>query len=176
MEPRKLPGWISHYRWPLYLMGLLVLAISAQAVLVYFATRPDAPRPIKDYYRKSMEWDVESAVQEASNRLEWAVTVDIPSGQQYEGDMARPVDVQVKDRGGLPVSGLKGDLVALRPADTRMNTRGGLTELPHAPGTYRTLLRLPAPGFWEIAIDARQESLRFVHKVRIEIPADGETP
>jgi nitrogen fixation protein FixH len=83
--------------------------------------------------------------------------------------MPRPVDIRVADREGRPVTGLAGQLFAIRPSDTRMNQVGQLTELPQQAGSYRTLVRLDEPGTWELRIDAAQQALRFVHAARITI-------
>jgi nitrogen fixation protein FixH len=83
--------------------------------------------------------------------------------------MLRPVDVQVADRDGRPVTGLSGHLVAVRPADTRLNQRGELVALPYA-GRYRTLMRLDAAGAWELRLDVRQHAMRFVHAARFTVP------
>lgn len=169
---KDISSWVSAHRWPLYLAGILSTSIVAQGILVYFATRPSAPRPIADYYQKSLEWDADHAVVEASRQLGWTVVVDVPD-VPHDSDMPRPVDVEIRDRQGGPVSGLVGDLVALRPADSRRNTRGRLVELPHEPGRYRTLVALSAPGAWRFNIDATRGDLRFVHESRVNVD-DGD--
>ena len=50
---RRLLRLVAGNRWPLYLSGLLAMAIAAYAVLIYVATRPSAPRPIPRYYEAS---------------------------------------------------------------------------------------------------------------------------
>ena len=34
------------------------------------------------------------------------------------------------------------------------------------------LVRLDAPGAWDLRIDVRQDALRFVHAARMDVPAD----
>jgi hypothetical protein len=162
------------YRWPLYLGGLLLMSVIANAVLVYVATRPDAPRPTVDYYEKSLDWDTDAALIEASQQLGWTVEYGIPGGPQYSSDAPRPVDVVVTDPDGAGVVGLQGRLVAVRPADPALNQAGDLVELPHAPGHYRTLLRLGAWGIWEFNLDAERGALRYVYSGRVQVPAGPE--
>ncbi|MBW2528384.1 MAG: FixH family protein [Deltaproteobacteria bacterium] len=157
------------YRWPLFLMSFLVMSVTAQGVLVYVATRPDVPQPLDDYYERSQQWDRDSALRSASKQLGWKVTFQVPRGEQYLPGMPRPVDVEVRGQDGQAVTGLSGELVALRPSDQRLNARGTLTELPHAPGHYRTLVPLAAPGIWELNVDARRGGVRFVHSQRVSI-------
>lgn len=168
---QSIGSFVSRYRWPLFIGGILLMSIAAQGIMVYFATRPSAPRPVADYYDRALEWDAEKAALDASAALGWTVAIDVPVGAQYVTGMPRPVDVRVVDPDGAPVRGLAGRLVAVRPADTRLNVEGTLTELPQEPGRYRALLRLDAVGLWELGIDARQGELRFVHRGRFTVPA-----
>jgi nitrogen fixation protein FixH len=164
---------LSEYRWPIYLGGLLAMSVVASGVIVWVATRPDSPRPIKGYYEAARAWDADEAVADASRQLGWAVTYELPSDVPHYSGMPRPVDVRVADRDGKPVSGLAGKLFAIRPSDTRLNQSGDLTELPQQPGSYRTLVLLDEPGRWELRIDVRQQALRFVHAARMTVPGGG---
>lgn len=172
----RLAKVLSEYRWPIFLGGLLAMSIVASGVIVWVATRPDTPRPIKGYYEAARAWDADEAVEDASRQLGWSVRYDLPSDVPHFRGMPRPVDVRVADRDGRPVSGLSGQLFAIRPADTRLNQSGDLVALPHAPGSYRTLVRIDAPGAWELRIDARQDTLRFVHAARLIVPEEPAIP
>lgn len=162
---------LSEYRWPIYLGFLLTLPIVASGVLVYVATRPDAPRPIPGYYEAARAWDADEAVEAASRELGWSVRYELPAGVPHYPGMPRPVDVRVSDRSGRPVAELTGSLFAVRPADTRLNQVGALAAMPQEAGSYRTLLRLDQPGLWEVHLDVRRDALRFVHTTRFEVPA-----
>lgn len=167
---------LSEYRWPIYLGSLLAMSVVACGVLVWVATRPDSPRPIKGYYQAAKAWDANEAVEDASRQLGWTVRYELPSEVPHYPGMPRPVDVRVATREGVPVSGLTGRVLAVRPSDARLSQEGALTELPHAPGTYRTLVRLDEPGAWEVRLDARQQALRFVHATRVTVAADAIAP
>ncbi|MBK9089908.1 MAG: FixH family protein [Holophagales bacterium] len=163
---------ISEYRWPIYLGGLLSMSVLACGVLVWVATRPDSPRPIRGYYEAARSWDADEAVGEASRQLGWSVRYELPEGVPHFPGMPRPVDVRVADRDGNPVSGLTGRLFAIRPSDTRLNQTGDLIGLPQESGRYRTLVRLDEAGTWELRLDARREALRFVHAARLDVAAE----
>jgi nitrogen fixation protein FixH len=167
---------VSEYRWPIYLGGLLAMSVVACGSLVWVATRPDSPRPIKGYYEAARAWDADEAVEDASRELGWTVRYELPPDVPHYSGMPRPVDVRVADRDGKPVSGLSGRLLAIRPSDTRLNQAGELTELPQRAGSYRTLVLLDEAGAWELRIDARQQALRFVHAARLMVPADAALP
>ena len=164
---------ISEYRWPIYLGGLLSMSVVACGILVWVATRPDAPRPIKGYYEAARAWDAGEAVEDASRQLGWTVRYAVPSDIPHVAGMPRPVDVSVADRDGRPVSGLAGHLFAIRPSDTRLNQAGKLVELPQHVGSYRTLIRLDEPGTWELRLDTTQAALRFVHATRMTLAPDA---
>jgi nitrogen fixation protein FixH len=166
---------VSEYRWPIYIGGHLTMSVVACGVLVWFATRPDAPRPIKGYYQAAQAWDTSEAVLDASQRLGWTVGYTMPDDVPYLRGMPRPIDVKVLDRDGRPVSGLKGHLLAIRPADTRLNQHGELVEVPQQAGRYRTLVRVDEPGAWEFRIDAAQQALRFVHAARLNVSLEHAT-
>ncbi len=163
------------YRWPMYLGGLLLMSVTANAILVYIATRDDAPRPVEDYYEKSLQWDADAALVEASRQLGWVVAYGIPEGPQYSLDAPRPVDIVVTDQDGAGVIGLTGRLVAVRPAGPPPNPAGALVRLARAPWSYRTLVHLRAWGIWEFNLDAQRDHLRFVYSGRVHVPAGAET-
>ena len=163
---------LSEYRWPIYLGSLLAMSIVSSGVIVWVATRPDTPRPMKGYYEAARAWDADEAIEEASRQLGWSVRYQLPSDVPHVAGMPRPMDVYVADRDGNPVSGLTGSLFAIRPSDTRLNQTASLVALPQSPGSYRTLVRVDAPGAWDVRIDMRQGSLRFVHSARLTIPEE----
>jgi hypothetical protein len=169
----KLFRLLSEYRWPIYIAGHLTMSVGACAVLVWVATRPDAPRPIQGYYQAAQAWDIDERTEEASRQTGWSVRYEMPAGVPHVPGMPRPVDVTVVDRNGRPVEGLGGRFLASRPSDSRLNERGNLFGIPNVPGGYRTLVRLDEPGTWEFHLDTRHQGIRFVHAARINVPADS---
>ena len=169
----KLGRFVSENRWPLYLSGLLAMPIIASGFLVYFATRPDAQRPMKDYYETAQKWDADEAVEAASRQLGWTVRYEVVAGVPHMAGMPRPVDVRVLDREGKGVAGLSGRLFSIRPSDPRLNQTGMLVGLLQEPGSYRTLVRLDRPGEWEFRVDLRLGELRFVHAARVTLVPDA---
>lgn len=164
---------LSDYRWPIYIAGHLTMSVVACGVLVWVATRPDSPTPIPGYYQTARTWDADEATIEASRALGWQVRFSLPPDVPYVAGSPRPIDIVVTDRGGRPVQGLAGTLVAIRPSDARLNQSGPLAAVPARPGGYRTLLRLDAAGAWELRIDARQDALHFVHALRVTLDGTG---
>jgi nitrogen fixation protein FixH len=169
---RRLLRFAFENRWPLYLSGLLGMAIAAYAILIYVATRPDAPRPIPRYYEAAERWDTDEATVEASRQLGWSVRYEIPEGVPHVAGTPRPVDVRVADREGKGVPGLAGRLFVVRPSDQRTSQSAPLVGLPQEPGRYRALVVVDQPGTWEFRVDAKQHALRFVHAARVDVAPD----
>ncbi len=172
----KVTQFLSRYRWPAYLVGLLVMSITAQGILVYVATRRDAPQPMSQYYQQSLHWDADEAVKAASAALKWQVQLEVPQDSAFDLAERRPVDLTVHDRDGAPVTGLVGRLFAIRPAETRMNSASDLVALPHAPGHYRTLARLPVAGLWELHLDVHLGNTPFVYTARVNVLKGANQP
>jgi hypothetical protein len=164
---------VSEYRWPIYIGGLLTMSVVSSGVIAWVATRPDAPRPMKNYYEQARAWDATEAVVEASRQLGWTVRYEFPADVPHVAGMPRPVDVHVADREGRPVSGLSGHFFAVRLADARFSQSGALSAVPQAPGTYRTLVLIDQPGAWDLRIDVAQDAMRFVHAARVTVPSDA---
>jgi nitrogen fixation protein FixH len=160
---------LDEYRWPMFVGGLLSMSLVASGVIVWVATRPDAPRPIENYFQTAQAWDVNEAEKAASLELGWTVRYELPTNVPHMPGMPRPIDVTVVDRAGAPVSDLTGRLVVMRPSDGRLNQEGALSAIPNEPGRYRTLVRLDQSGEWEMRLDASQQSLRFVHAARMQV-------
>lgn len=168
----SLRRFVSENRWPLYLSALLGMAIAAYTVLIYVATRPNAPRPIPRYYEAAQRWDADEAAEDASRQLGWNVAYDLPKDVPHVAGMPRPVDVTVLDREGRGVAGLSGRLFVVRPSDQRLSQAVPLVGLPQQAGRYRALVVVDQPGTWEFRVDARQGAVRFVHAARVSVAPD----
>ena len=118
-QPMKLLRLISEYRWPIYLGGLLAMSVVACGVLVWVATRPDTPRPIKGYYEAARAWDADEAVEEASRELGWTVRYELPADVPHIAGHAAAGGRPVADRDGRPS---RGSRAACSPSARR--TRG----------------------------------------------------
>ena len=171
---------LSLYRWPIFIGGLLSMSLVSSGVLVYVATRPDAPRPIRGYYEAAQAWDATTAAEAASSQLGWTVRYELPADVPYFHGMPRPLDLTVVDRQGTPVTGLTGWLSAIRPSDARLNQRVALAAIPSRAGQYRTLMQIDDAGLWEMQLDAVRQETRFLQATRFEVApgavSRGQTP
>ncbi len=168
----SLVRFVIENRWPLYLGGLLGMAIAAYAVLIYVATRPNAPRPLPKYYETAERWDADEAAEAASRRLGWTVRYELPTGVPHVAGMPRPVDVTVLDREGRGIAGLEGRLLVSRPTDQRLSQSAPLVGLPQQPGAYRALVVVDQPGAWDFRVEAKRGAQPFVHGARVAVAPD----
>jgi nitrogen fixation protein FixH len=173
MNSHPLLTWIYERRWPIGIQMIMALVISANGVLLYFATRDDAPVPLEGWYERAVNWDETQAIREGSRELGWSVAWQVPSGPEYGQGMPRPVDLVVSDAHGDPISGLSGRVRAERPMSSELDNQAELTELPQTPGAYRCLLRFATDGVWQLQVTLHQDQLTWIGTHRIELPSAG---
>jgi nitrogen fixation protein FixH len=161
--------WLWDRRWPIGLQLIMAMVISANVVLLYLATHADASRPLPDWYERAANWDETQALQESSRDLGWSVSWEVPQGPEYGQGMPRPVDLQVRDRHGQPLSGLTGVVEAVRPTGSTTGDRSEISELPQEPGSYRCLLRFSADGLWQLDLTLQQGALTWLGSHRLEL-------
>ena len=174
-ELKTFRQWLSYYRWPVGLTLALVVMVSVQGTMVYFALNSGVVLPEENYYEKAVAWDDELALRDVRRQLGWQLGFVLPQGPQYVRGMPWPVDLIVTDEKKQPVSGLTGDVLAVRPSDTRMNSQGALIELPHDPGHYRVMLTFPAFGQWQVNVKAKRGELEFLDTQRIVVRQGPES-
>lgn len=161
-------SFVSRYRWPIGIVGIILCFFIADGFLIYNALRDmDAIAPEEGYYERALQHDeLQKRVQRAKQAgLEAKVTVaeaPIPT-------MPRRVDVLVQDAKGAPVSGLEGKLTAIRPSDARLKNEGTLVAVPGQDGLYRLLLKVPVAGLWQFELEARRGTDDFLMIVRQDV-------
>jgi len=165
---RTIPGFISRYRWPIGLVGIILCFFIADGVLIATALRDyDAIKPQDGYYERAVNHD---EIRERMHRAEIAgLKAEIEVAEAPIPTMPRRVDVLVRDGNGAPVPGLKGKLTAIRPADARLRNDGKLVAVPGRDGLYRLLLKVPVAGLWEFQLDAHRGSDDYLMIVRQDV-------
>ncbi len=157
----KLP---PHIAWPLFIVGLLTMSVVTVTITVMAARSDGGAQVIDDYYQKAVNWDETAALQAASDALGWQADVAVGPA---DAD-ARPVEITLRDREGLPIEGAEGTIRAFRP-----QRAGVVAESPlmatETPGLYRQTFPINQAGLWDFEIVATQDSLRFQTTIRKEI-------
>ena len=165
----RLADWVGRYRWPVGIVGIIAVFFVADGLLIATAFSARNVGPEEDYYERALHHDeVRTAVQRAQLR---GLRMTVLVGSAPLRELPRPVDVTVTDRTGQPISGLDGTLTAVRPSDVRLKNRAALVSVPHRPGQYRLLLRVPVSGLWVFELDVRQggEAYRLVQREDVRI-------
>lgn len=165
---RRPESFVSKYRWPIGIVGIVLCFFIADGLLIYSALRDhDAIAPPEGYYERAVNHDqIAAKVQRAKQAgLEAQISVaEVPIPT-----MPRRVDIRVEDAKGQPVSGLEGKLTAIRPSDARLTNDANLIAVPGHAGLYRLLLKLPVPGLWEFELDAHRGADDYLMVVRQDV-------
>lgn len=156
-----------HIGWPLLIVGLLLISITASVGTFVIANADGGAQVVDDYYRQAVHWNETAARRAASAALGWEAAVTI----RPEGTAAglRGVDVLLRDRQGAPVTGLHGTVRALRPQRAGAVAAIPLAPVPDVPGLYRQQMPIDAAGLWDFEITAERDTSIFVTTVRIEV-------
>ena len=165
----EVPSQVSEYRWPIYLGALLAMSVISSGVLVWVATRPDSPRPIKGYYEAARAWDADEAVEDASRQLGWTRPLRVAVGHPpLRGHAAAGGRPRRRPRWN-PVSGLARPPVrhaavghAPQP-ERRSSSRSRSARAATGPSSSSTS---QAPG--NCGSTRRRTALRFVHAARVD--------
>ena len=157
---------VGRMHWaPKLLTGFFLGLVVINGALLYIATK-GLPEPLAPWWlgsdgtavysgfsgvvahgqgaAKAVSSELSRAQQESE--LGWQVEV---SGLD-SSDSARPIRVRVKDRTGLPVDRIEGELRLLRPGAPQAALILPLNALDA--GTYGGVLRLPASGRWLVEL------------------------
>jgi nitrogen fixation protein FixH len=155
-----------HIAWPALVVVLLLAGITAAFAVMYASRSDGGPEIVENYYAEALAWNEHAAERTASERLGWALTYTVQGRASSESPVI--VEFTLRDSLGEPVDHLSGEAHLRRP---HRAVEAGIVALEegHLPGVY--FIRLPAgfPGLWDIGLDARDGTNRFLDTVRIEI-------
>ena len=161
-------SFVSKYRWPIGIVGIILCFFLADGVLIYSAlSSHDSIAPQEGYYERAVNHDEHRQKLDRAKVAGLGATISVADAPIPS--MPRRVDVRVKDAKGDPVSGLEGKLTAIRPSDARLRNDGNLIPVPGEAGLYRLLLKVPVPGLWEFQLDARRGTDDYLMIVRQDV-------
>lgn len=154
-----------HIGWPLMVVGLLAISLSACVITILAAQRDGGAQVVADYYAQAVGWDAAAEAQAASDALGWTATFAL--GDADAG--RRPLTLTVRDADGAPVEGLRGLLHLARPHQAKAVAQIPLQ--PDArPGTYRQRVPMAAAGLWDVQVVATRDAARYQHAARLTVP------
>ncbi|SDG73582.1 FixH family protein [Roseospirillum parvum] len=155
---RRPDGW--WYPW-IFVAGFAVV-IAVNGALFYFATGTfnglETARP----WQEMNNFNQRLASFRTDRERGW--TVDLATERH---DATLDLALTVTDRYGQPVRGLAVEGVLWRPTRAGLDIPLRLAEA--APGRYRAVAELPAPGQWEVRAEARQGDTLLRLRERLDL-------
>lgn len=158
--------------WPGIVVALLVFQIIISGVAVVLASKDGGPVVVEDYHQRSLDWDNHRAELNASAQLGWRAVWMIEPESDAIGQRQLRVDIIDADR--QPIVGADVSAVVFHHAHA--NQRQTLKLEEATPGCY--VVKFPArwSGIWELELEAKRESNRFLlnENKEIRFPATNQ--
>lgn len=140
----------GYYRWPVLLIGLVVLQLLMGAITIYFATNDRSFAVVPDAYSEGLNWNEQSEARMASDALGWTYELRIGDPDTI-GD--RYLFVTLRDADGQPVEAeVEGQTYHRARAQRRLD----FTCRQVAPGQFRAKLAMRRDGVWVVTLTARR--------------------
>ncbi len=147
------------WKWmPAVLLGLTLVFAAWRVQLAlgdpHFAA-------VEDYYQKSMDWDEQQRLRQASQDLHWAVVL-LPVRPRSEG--VSEVEFQVQDQNGQPVEGVQGSLRAFHNGYPSQAVECILQPIPG--GRLRAKITFHHFGLWRWQLNLEKGDARWIGDLR----------
>jgi nitrogen fixation protein FixH len=161
----RIPTLPPNIRWPLFVVGLLSISISASVYTLLASQSDGGAAVVENYYERGKQWDQESAMR----RVGASLSVDVQVSPAPENEALHAVVLTVRDSSGAPVTGLQGSLRALRPDRSGVQASVPLAPRSGAPGVYRQVIPLDARGLWDLEMKATYGGEALLRSIRVEV-------
>ncbi len=164
----------GRFRWPVIVVGLLVVHVCLMGWAVALATGDRSAIVIPDYYQKSLRWDSDKAERAASQALGWRIVLT-PAGQADTVGQV-PVLVRLSDATGTPVVADSVELTYCHQAHADRPKIARLVEesARRADGRYVQDLQLGQPGFYSFSAVAKRGKDKYIIQWTQHISAHAE--
>jgi len=110
----KLREKLSYYRWPIGIITCLLSVITVDVAVCVIAIKGSTGTIEETPYEKGQRYQQEIDRQEELRRLGWKIDVAV-SGE------SKGIEVKVTDREGKNVPNLAGTVLAIRPANAKLD-------------------------------------------------------
>lgn len=156
------PGWW----YPYIYVGVFLVVLAVNLIFMFSAIHTFSGLSTDQAYDKGLKYNEEIAAAKRQQQLGWSVTAEVRALEPTDA-VAHGADILVtfKDKDGRPVTGLRGDVSFVRPAQAGHDSTGTLAE--QGQGRYLIATSLPLAGQWELDVDAHRggESYRFTQRI-----------
>lgn len=146
---------------PMTFIGGFLVVIAVNATLIFFAQDTFSGLDTASPYERGLEYNKTLAAEAAQERLGWRYQAAISGKNGTE----RTLRLQLADRDGRPLDGLKLQAYLVRPSTQGLDVT--ITPQPAGDGSYVAAFRLPAPGQWELRVVAHGRDIAWQHSERL---------
>ena len=153
---RFLPHWV-----PMLFVGGFLVVIGVNGTLIYFAQDTFSGLETASPYERGLDYNKTLAAEAAQERLGWISQATI-SG---ESGAERTLTIQMTDRDGRPLNGLKLAAYLVRPSNQGLDV--AIAPRRAGDGTYVASFVLPATGQWELRVVAHDDDVAWQHSERL---------
>ena len=144
-----------------WILGFFAAVFIANGFIVYFASESWTGLDTEDAYRKGLDYNSDIRAAQDQRALGWRAGLSLQPG---DDDLYR-LTAEFTDAQDAPVLGLEVEATLKRPVQDRLDQTVMLE--PAGGGAYKKDVVLPAPGQWEVVIEARGlEGEQFVIEKR----------
>ena len=158
--PRRLTGRAVL----LYVLGFFGVVIAVNLVMMKLAIDTMPGLEVESSYRAGNAYNAAIAAAKDQSARQWRVDGHLERG----ADGRAFLEVEARDRGGAPITGLVFSAQLERPTDKRADRSVALIE--QGSGIYRGEAENLAPGQWDVVLEAERGSERlFLSKNRVEL-------
>lgn len=152
-------------RWPLFIIGLLVLQVGLGIFFFMKATSDPSFAVEENYYQKAVNWEGKQAQDRTNAELGWTLTPIV--GPTDEGLSTRLLTAELTDRDNSPLAGATVGVETFHNSRAGEILRANLTET--ILGHYEAHLPMQRPGLWEIRFTVAKGSDAFTHTARVHV-------
>ena len=144
------------------LVAFFVVVFGVNGFMMKLAIQTLPGTEVDSAYSASLAYEKEIAAARDQDTRAWKVNARVQRGT----DGGATVQVEARDKRGLPMSGLTFQGRFERPTDRRADQSVGLTEV--GGGVYRGSAPLIAPGQWDLVLEGDAAGQRmFLSKNRV---------
>jgi nitrogen fixation protein FixH len=146
-RPRATPKPLTGRKVLAILVAFFGVVIAVNVVMAKLAIQTLPGAEVDSAYSASLAYESEIGAARAQNARNWQVDAHIQRAQNGGATL----EVEARDDGGLPMSGLNFQGRFERPADRRADQPVVLVEV--ASGVYRGSAALLGPGQWDLVLE-----------------------
>ncbi len=144
-------------RWPLVIVGLLLLNVAITAALITLSSRDPGLMVERDYDQRALEWDNFARQRLASESLGWTADVTIDTA----GVQPRLI-VRLADSQGQPVIPERAEAIAFPQSHASQSQVLRLIPVEGDPAACSSVINLTHPGLWEVRLTANRDGKAFM--------------